>query len=84
MKNTYLAYASFADSVKEVGCRILEIIADNEAAVVNYHEKAADAAKVGSDGSYFIEYADRLEAQNKLWSELEANLRMKYIEGEGW
>ena len=84
MNETYLAYANFADAVKEVGCRILETIADNNDAIMRYRDRAKEAIANGESGVYYDDFADRLEAQNKLWAELETHLRMKYVEGEGW
>ena len=82
MNETYLAYANFADAVKEVGCRILDIISNNNEAADRYRKKAEEAAANGETNGYFKEWVEKLEAQNKLWLELEANLRMKYIEGD--
>lgn len=82
MNETYEAYANFADSVKEVGCHIIMIIGNNNEAIERYRKKAMEAEENGDSSNYFREWIDKLEAQNKLWLELEANLRMKYIEGD--
>lgn len=84
MNETYEAYAIFADSVKEVGCHILSIIDNNNEAAERYRKKAKEAEENGESSHYFQEWIDKLEAQNKLWAELETHLRMKYVEGEGW
>lgn len=84
MNETYEAFANFADSVKEVGCHIIMIIDNNNEAIQRYTKKAEEAEANGENSHYFHDWIDKLEAQNKLWAELETHLRMKYVEGEGW